>query len=110
MSDKAKQLYDFSQREFLNKTEGMAAVNSYVKVSRHGNYINFDTELNISDCSRVVTLEFDPEYHGGTVAMRDKVKRFRRLLNEHLDALVEAYDVYDRAQKAVNKEKKENPS
>lgn len=93
---KQKSRYLYRKRTFLNPREGMAAIQASVRISEGDDYVNVDSGLTVSDCSRQINLDFevwdssrDKSY---LRERRRKIALFREVVNAYLDATEKAYD------------------
>lgn len=91
----------FKCREWLNKDQGIALIESYVRIHTRSKHESFDIDasLTIGDCSRQIILDFDLYmYDNDSKATRyrnirllkEKVGRMRKYVGGFMDAMDKA--------------------
>jgi hypothetical protein len=85
-------------RQFLNNKDGMAAIMCRVTQPPKAYHEqddtwgdSFDANLSLSDCGRMVTLEFDAYDEKDVKARFDKIDRIRAALKNIEEGLIEYY-------------------
>jgi hypothetical protein len=105
MSDEKEREFH-RERRFLNPHEGMAAIQSRVVVKETEHFVEFDTCLDISDCSRTCQLDFSVYELDELDDKRTKAHNLRRAINRYVDALEAAYDFWEKRKIARDKASK----
>lgn len=95
-------------------SEDSGFMSAYVKPLNNKEALGFSTNLTIADCSRRISLEFEPydvypdrktgefsesviaEAYNFLKARRKKIKVFRDAMNRYCDAIEKAYDEYQK--------------
>jgi hypothetical protein len=91
----------FKCRDWLNKDEGIALIESHVRINRRSKHQSFDLDasLTIGDCSRQITLDFDfymydsdskATRHRNIRLLKEKVGRMRKYVGGFMAAMDEA--------------------
>ena len=114
MATKSKRSYS---RKFLNKNTGMASIETSFEMNSEGFFVGgWDASVAISDCNKVVSLDFsvyddkdiDKVIHKITV-MLEELEKFGNLLLEHREQASENIKKAEAARKKRIKERTTKP-
>lgn len=99
-----KQRKKYYSRKFLNKDEGMAAIECIY--DQHDARWGADISINITDCHRKVNLDFSI-YDTKVIAKKiDKLRRFRDEINKLLEIVEANAETIKEAMTKYQKERK----
>ena len=108
-----REKFSIKRRSFLNSDKSlMAAIKfdiSYLfkQYKSKERYQDLNADLAISDCNRIVNLEFDV-YDGGNVDARiKKAIKLRNTINTFVDEFIEKAELYKVREKEINDHNKE---
>ena len=102
---------NYSYRSFLNKKDGVAAIETSLELDQYSPYLT--GSINLSDCHRTVHLDFHAYSKKGLrdvgykiEKLYDAVTKFRDTFYQNLDEMEKQFDMYNDDKKYRNAEGK----